>query len=305
MPLDRSTRTLIAALLWVAAGFIIMNTVVGGSTLNDWALALLFIIVGAAVYFFPERAVQPGREESMGTQERSDMMAASSALSPVPPELHDPVENIGTTLTLTMEEVGEISEPPGESISHTKQTSPGLVTPPAAPLVTPTVTSPPIVEELPVTVTQGDTESMDTQERSDAMAAESIASPVPAELHDPVENISATPTARLEEADEISGPPSESVHRLAAKPSAQADDLTIVEGIGPKMSAALVAAGIDTFARLAASNEVELRSAIAAAGMRFSPSLPTWPEQAAYAARGDWDGLRAFQRTLTAGRKAR
>jgi hypothetical protein len=89
----------------------------------------------------------------------------------------------------------------------------------------------------------------------------------------------------------------------APEPEAAADDLTKIEGIGPKMQAALKAAGITTFARLAQASEDELRAAIEAAGMRFAPSAKTWAEQAAFAARGDWDGLAAFQASLTAGRK--
>jgi len=82
------------------------------------------------------------------------------------------------------------------------------------------------------------------------------------------------------------------------------DDLTVIEGIGPKMSAALVAAGIDTYVKLAASDEAALLKAIEAAGMRLAPALPSWPEQAALAAAGDWDGLERLQDQLTAGRKA-
>lgn len=80
--------------------------------------------------------------------------------------------------------------------------------------------------------------------------------------------------------------------------SAKGDDLTKLEGIGPKMYAALVAAGIDTFEKLAASDEDALRKAIDDAGMSFSPTLPSWPEQAAYAVKEDWDGLKAFQAEL-------
>ncbi|GAA3922386.1 helix-hairpin-helix domain-containing protein [Actinoplanes auranticolor] len=65
----------------------------------------------------------------------------------------------------------------------------------------------------------------------------------------------------------------------SAEPTAP-DDLTRIEGIGPKMAGALVAAGITTYAQLAATDEAGLRAAIAAAGMRFSPSLVTWPQQA-------------------------
>jgi predicted flap endonuclease-1-like 5' DNA nuclease len=82
------------------------------------------------------------------------------------------------------------------------------------------------------------------------------------------------------------------------------DDLARLEGIGPKMASALAAAGIDSFERLSHTSEDEIRAAIRAAGLRFAPSLPTWPQQAAYAARGDWDGLAAYQQTLVGGRKA-
>jgi predicted flap endonuclease-1-like 5' DNA nuclease len=88
------------------------------------------------------------------------------------------------------------------------------------------------------------------------------------------------------------------------KTAKKADDLTIIEGIGPKMSAALTAAGITTFERLSKTTIDELDTAIRAAGMRLAPSLATWSEQAAYAARGDWDGLKTFQESLVRGRQA-
>lgn len=90
-----------------------------------------------------------------------------------------------------------------------------------------------------------------------------------------------------------------------SKPSkpGKGDDLTTIEGIGPKMSQALIAAGIDTFAKLATQTEEGLRAMIQEAGMSFSPSLPTWAEQASYAAKGDWDGLKKFQKELVAGRR--
>ncbi len=82
------------------------------------------------------------------------------------------------------------------------------------------------------------------------------------------------------------------------------DDLTVIEGIGPKMASALRAAGFNLYSQLAAASEAQLVAALEAAGLRFAPSLPTWPEQAAFAARGDWDGLKQFQDQLVAGRKA-
>ncbi|MFZ4813658.1 MAG: DUF4332 domain-containing protein [Phototrophicaceae bacterium] len=85
--------------------------------------------------------------------------------------------------------------------------------------------------------------------------------------------------------------------------SGKPDDLTKIEGIGPKMSQALIKAGIDTFAKLAQASEDQLKTAIEAAGMRLAPSLATWPEQAVFAANGDWDGLEALQDTLVGGRR--
>ncbi|MEZ4672503.1 MAG: hypothetical protein R3E39_31765 [Anaerolineae bacterium] len=60
--------------------------------------------------------------------------------------------------------------------------------------------------------------------------------------------------------------------------------------------------GHQDFAQLAQTGEEQITAAIKAAGMRFAPSVPTWAEQATYAAKGDFARLEAFQKTLTAGR---
>jgi hypothetical protein len=86
-----------------------------------------------------------------------------------------------------------------------------------------------------------------------------------------------------------------------ATPSAP-DDLKIIEGVGPRMEAALIAAGIDTYAKLANASESDLRAAVEAAGMSFAPSIPTWARQAQYLVDGDMDGFQAYIDELTAGR---
>lgn len=85
--------------------------------------------------------------------------------------------------------------------------------------------------------------------------------------------------------------------------TAEADDLTKIEGIGKKMATALLTAGIGTYAKLAETSEKQLTQAIKDAGMRFSPSLGTWAEQATLAANGDWDGLDKLQDELQGGRR--
>jgi len=88
-----------------------------------------------------------------------------------------------------------------------------------------------------------------------------------------------------------------------SKKSSSGDDLTKIEGIGPKMSDALKAAGIDTFEKLSNTDEDTLRQAIEDAGMRLAPSIPTWAEQAGHAAKGDWDALDKLQDELEGGRR--
>lgn len=83
------------------------------------------------------------------------------------------------------------------------------------------------------------------------------------------------------------------------------DDLKRIEGIGPKMSAALHAAGIRTFQQLSETDEPRLRAAIQAAGLRFAPSLVTWARQARLLADGDEDGFNVLTKQLIAGREAR
>jgi predicted flap endonuclease-1-like 5' DNA nuclease len=89
-----------------------------------------------------------------------------------------------------------------------------------------------------------------------------------------------------------------------AAPAAEPDDLTRVEGIGPKYRDALVAAGISTFAVLAEKSQADLEGIVKTAGMRKPASIVSWAEQAKLAAKGDWAALEKLQGELTGGRKA-
>jgi len=82
------------------------------------------------------------------------------------------------------------------------------------------------------------------------------------------------------------------------------DDLTRLEGVGPKIAAALAASGITTFAALAEASEEDLRAALKAAALRSAGSLPTWPGQARLLADGDEAGFAAFVAGLSGGRGA-
>jgi predicted flap endonuclease-1-like 5' DNA nuclease len=81
------------------------------------------------------------------------------------------------------------------------------------------------------------------------------------------------------------------------------DDLEVVEGIGPKIEEVLFKAGITTFAQLAATDVDTLKRITLDAKIRLTPSIDTWAEQAALAAKGDWDALETMKARLTAGRR--
>lgn len=84
----------------------------------------------------------------------------------------------------------------------------------------------------------------------------------------------------------------------------QPDNLTLIEGIGPKLSAVLQQAGITTWAKLAEAEVGELQRILDEAGISKISNPATWPEQAALAAAGDWDNLQKLQDDLKGGRRA-
>lgn len=91
--------------------------------------------------------------------------------------------------------------------------------------------------------------------------------------------------------------------QVAEKKEEKADDLTKVEGIGPKTAEALNNAGIKSFADLAAKTSENITEILAAAEGNFNAQVPgTWPQQAKLAAEGKWDELKKLQDELAGGR---
>ncbi len=84
------------------------------------------------------------------------------------------------------------------------------------------------------------------------------------------------------------------------------DDLKMVEGIGPKIEQLLNAAGITTFAGLAATDADKVKGILAEAGNRYKAHDPTtWPKQADLAAHGKWDELKKWQDELDGGKEVK
>ena len=90
-------------------------------------------------------------------------------------------------------------------------------------------------------------------------------------------------------------------YRKRVKGETVADDLTLIEGIGPKSAEALKAAGITTFAQMAKMSPADLEKAVKDRKVRLVGSAESWPMQAEVAAKGDLSALEALQARLKGG----
>ena len=80
----------------------------------------------------------------------------------------------------------------------------------------------------------------------------------------------------------------------AAAKSGKPQDLTKINGIGPRIETILNEGGVSNYDQLAKASSDDLRMMMAAAGALPPGSLSKWPTQAKYAAKGDWQGLAEY-----------
>ena len=89
----------------------------------------------------------------------------------------------------------------------------------------------------------------------------------------------------------------------ATTDTTQEDDLTKIEGIGPKVSSILKGGGIKTFNGLANASKDEIMKILSEAGPRFQMMVAdSWPEQARLARDGKWEELNELQDKLDGGK---
>ncbi len=80
----------------------------------------------------------------------------------------------------------------------------------------------------------------------------------------------------------------------------ESDDLTKIEGVGPKTAEVLNNANIETFSDLADTKVGDIRVLLEEAGLsRYDPK--TWPKQAELARNGEWEKLKELQDKLNGG----
>jgi predicted flap endonuclease-1-like 5' DNA nuclease len=81
-----------------------------------------------------------------------------------------------------------------------------------------------------------------------------------------------------------------------------ADDLEVIEGIGPKICGLFHAAGQKTFMQVSGMSIQQMSKILDDAGPRYKLANPeTWAQQAKLAAHNQWAELKTLQDNLTAG----
>jgi len=82
----------------------------------------------------------------------------------------------------------------------------------------------------------------------------------------------------------------------------KADDLTKIEGLGPKAAEALVNAGMESYAKLAEGDAEKIKEILTEASSRMAHlDTTSWPKQAKMASDGKWDELKEWQDSVKGG----
>jgi len=96
---------------------------------------------------------------------------------------------------------------------------------------------------------------------------------------------------------------SDSKEKTEKAAPAKSDDLTKIEGVGPKIADLLVKGGITSYTNLAKASVDFLKDILTKGGGSFASHDPTtWPKQSDLAAAGKWDELKTLQDDLDGGK---
>jgi small subunit ribosomal protein S6 len=80
------------------------------------------------------------------------------------------------------------------------------------------------------------------------------------------------------------------------------DDLTLIEGIGPKIANLLVVGGLKTYSSLASASLEDVKSILSKGGSNYATHDPTtWSQQAKLASNGKWAELNTLKEKLVGG----
>jgi large subunit ribosomal protein L27 len=95
----------------------------------------------------------------------------------------------------------------------------------------------------------------------------------------PVKKVKSEPKAEVKKEEKVEAPKAEK--KEAPKTVAKGDDLTKLDGVGPKLAEILAEGGFTTYAVIAAASVEDIQKVLEAAGSRYASKDPApWIEQA-------------------------
>ncbi|MGY0005140.1 helix-hairpin-helix domain-containing protein [Micromonospora sp. I033] len=277
------------------------------SSFGQWLVVILALLVGLVIGW-----VVSGRRSAAGAGTPTVEGAAAPApevTATVDRERPEAVvDDVPAPAAVTEESTpAEQDAPPATATLAAEATTlpsaePVTVTEPARTEDEPARAAEPVAEETqpaalaaaePVTA---DEEAEPARTAPEPVAAEEEPAARPAAVTDPApvaEPVAAAEPVAVPAADEPvaeaepAAPVTVPAPRAAVEDAAPAqvgdaapDDFRRIQGIGPKLAAALQAAGIRTYQQLAELDEAALRETVKAAGLRAAPGLATWSQQA-------------------------
>jgi predicted flap endonuclease-1-like 5' DNA nuclease/cbb3-type cytochrome oxidase subunit 3 len=280
--MDKATKSMFSVASLMVGIFLGVNYMVNKEKDGGWLLfALIFLVLALLFWWWmnePERRAKRDAE----AQAREKIRLAEE-------ELRKSRQKFATTVAPVLSETTEPT-PAVENAHVAVGTAPVLSEETPAPAVenadVAVGTAPVLSEETPAPAVENANVAVGT-------------APVLSETTEPVAETPSPVATALAGATDTKKPAKKS----SSKKASEGDDLTKLEGIGPYYRDVLHGAGIMTFAKLATLTREEIDDIIKNANARRSLTTMSWAEQATLAAKGDWDGLEALQKTLTGGRK--
>lgn len=169
------------------------------------------------------------------------------------------------------------------------------------------VTDPVIDQVIPIEETVAEVDSIE-EIIEEAVAELPIIEPEPLTetMEEPIEEQQVVTTTILSSSvnNYVEPQAADEQEYISKNNTPKADELEIIEGIGPKIAMLLYDSGIFTFRDLATTPVYKIQEILEQAGPQFARHDPsTWTQQAKLAAEGRWNDLEALKFYLIGGRE--
>jgi predicted flap endonuclease-1-like 5' DNA nuclease len=290
--LNRQTKTFIAIFTLVASTLYVIGNVVARDPIENWATAGILFLISMVFWAWL-------LSESEEAEEETAALAVADGDAETLPQAQEWIISKELITEIEQEAAAQEAVVADEPIG-VDAVIPDEVEDAAPNLAEETVTEVPIPEVEEAAPEMG--EVLESEEAAPTVAEEP--EPVAEEpLIEDVVEVPPVPVEVIEEELVVEKEPAPVAEAAADEDEKEPDDLTRIEGIGPKYSDALIEAGVITFAQIADMTQAQFEEIASEAGMRRAASMETWAEQAKLAAANEWDALDQLQSELSGGRR--